>query len=59
MFLEDELKDQRRLAYEEGREEALIYSIKAIMKSMKLSAQQAMDALEVPPEKQKRIISLL
>ena len=59
MFYEDELKNQRRQAYEEGREVALIYSIKALMGSMSWSAQQAMDALEVPSEKQKKLIVLL
>ena len=48
-----------RDAKREGREENLIDNIKALMKSMKLSAQQAMDALDVPPEKQKKLNALL
>ena len=67
MFYEDELKEQRRQAYKEGyadglmlgHEEALISSIKALMKSMRWSAQQAMDVLDVPSEKQKKLTALL
>ena len=44
---------------EEGREEGLLDNIKKLMKNLKISADQAMDSLEVPADKRQDILSML
>ena len=44
---------------EEGREENRITSIKNLMSTLKLTAQQAMDALMIPASEQERYLELL
>ncbi|MGM9583332.1 MAG: hypothetical protein ACI3WU_06420 [Phascolarctobacterium sp.] len=43
----------------EGREEERIKNVKAIMKNVKVSAQEAMKMLDVPSEEQKKLLTLL
>lgn len=56
-------EEGRKAGVEEGRkagvEEGVIQSIKALMKNMKVSAQEAMRMLSVPPEEQEKLLSLL
>jgi len=51
-FYEDDL-------LEEGKENGIVASIKAMMKNLKLSAEQAMEALEIPSNKWGHYISML
>ena len=44
---------------EEGREEAQLTSIQSLMKTLKLTAQQAMDALQIPLSDQKKFLTML
>jgi hypothetical protein len=50
-LMKDELEEERASGIEQGREEGLISSISNLMKSMHLSAEQAMTALGIPKEK--------
>jgi predicted transposase YdaD len=43
----------RAVGRTEGREDASLFHIRNLMESMKLTAEQAMDALQIPPEEQK------
>lgn len=52
-------EEGRKAGVEEGRKEGLIKSIKALMKNMKVSAQEAMRMLSVPPEEQEKLLSML
>ena len=40
---------------EEGREESLLSSLKTLMKKLKLTIEQAMDMLDVPPDARKAL----
>ena len=44
---------------EEGRSEEQLSSIRKLMKTLKLTAQQAMDVLEIPPSDQKFFLAML
>ena len=54
-IMEDLLNEAR----DEGKKETLLYSIRSLMETMNFSAQQAMDALKVPVDKQKEILPLI
>ena len=43
----------------EGREETLLNSIKNLMETLKLTAEQAMDALKIPDDDRKKYVSML
>ena len=49
----------RNEALERGREEKLVEKIRSLMQTLKFSAQQAMDALQVPPDKQSSYMAKL
>ncbi len=51
MTLMMELKQQRREGREEGRTQEQLASIRNLMETLHLSAQQAMDALKIPADK--------
>ena len=44
---------------EEGRKEGIINSVKALMQNTKISAQEAMRMLSIPPEEQQKLLPLL
>ena len=44
-----------RLFKLEGREESLLSNLKTLMKKLKLTVEQAMDMLDVPPEARKAL----
>ncbi len=44
---------------EKGKELSLLESIKKMMKNLKLTAQQAMDTLEIPKDDQARYAAML
>ena len=44
---------------EETKKETLLDNIRSLMRKMKWTAQQAMDALDVPVDKQKEYIALI
>ena len=46
-------------AKEEGREEGLLESVKKLMKNLKVSAEQAMDSLEIPEDMRQKYLSML
>jgi hypothetical protein len=50
-LMKDEIAEEKLVAREEGREEGLLSSLRSLMKSMHLSAEQAMNALEIPEDK--------
>ena len=52
-------KEAREEGREEGREEEKISNIRSIMKSLKMTAQQAMNALQIPDAEQKRYLPML
>lgn len=54
-IMEDLLNEAR----DEGKKETLLYSIRSLMETMNFSAQQAMDALKVPVDKQKELLPLI
>ena len=43
----------------QGREQSLLESIRNLMKNLKLSAEQAMDALGIPKDDQARYAAML
>ena len=43
----------------EGMQQGVLQSIRGLMQSMNLTASQAMDALTIPPEEQKKLMKLL
>ena len=49
----------KEIGKERGREENLIENINSLMLSLNLTAQQAMDALQVPPDKQSGYLAKL
>ena len=61
--LEESLREEREEGREEGRiegrNETLVDSIKKIMKSLKISAEQAMDVLEIPVDCREKYLSML
>ena len=54
-IMEDLLNEAR----DEGKKETLLDSIRSLMETMNFSAQQAMDALKVPVDKQKEYLALI
>jgi hypothetical protein len=50
-LMKDELEEARANGIEQGREEGLLSSVGNLMKSMHLSAEEAMKALGIPKEK--------
>lgn len=46
-------------ARNEGIDLTIVKSIRNLMKNMKLSAQQAMDAMKIPAEEQAKYVALL
>ena len=54
----DEVKTMNMFK-EEGREEGNLSAIKNMIKNLKLSAQQAMDALDIPTAEQQRYLKML
>ena len=53
------IQEERDEARAEGMESAILASIRNLMKNMKLSAQQAMDVLEIPTTEQAKYAALL
>ena len=55
--------EQMELFKEDGRremsEEKDITGVRNLMDTLKLTAQQAMDALKIPPEKQKKYLPMI
>ena len=56
---EDARKSYIAQGREEGREETLIENIRALMDSLKLTAEAAMNALKISPEKQRELAPLI
>lgn len=54
-FGEEGLKEGLKKGIEEGR----LNSVKALMKNVKVSAQEAMKILDVPSEEQQKLLPLL
>ena len=59
MTYEMRMKDLRNEAFYDGKVEGRLESIKAIMQSLNLSADKAMDALKTTPEERKYFKDLL
>ena len=53
------MEDLINEARDEGKKETLLDSIRSLMETMNFSAQQAMDALKVPVDKQKELLPLI
>ena len=62
-IFKDEIAEAAQKAKEEGKaeekEKTLIENIRSLMKKLNLTAQQAMDALEVPANEQEKYIALI
>ena len=54
-FFKDEIDEART----EGKEKNLIENIRHMMKKLNMTAQQAMDILEVPAKEQKKYLALI
>ena len=52
----EELQNEAR---DEGKKENLLDNIRSLMETMNLTAQQAMEILEVPTNKQKEYVKLI
>ena len=52
-------KAARDIALKEGKETAMLSSIRNLMKNMKWSAQKAMDVLEIPQDEQSKYAALI
>ena len=52
-------EEGRKAGVEEGRKECIINSVKALMQNTKISAQEAMRMLSIPPEEQQKLLPLL
>lgn len=59
MTLMMELKQQRREGYAEGQDSERLNSIRNLMESLHLTAQQAMDALKIPVAEQGKYVAQL
>ena len=59
MFKEEGREEGRVEGREEGREEGNLSAIKNMIRNLKLTAQQAMDALEIPTAEQQRYLKML
>ncbi len=57
--LRELMKDEIQAEIDEATDKSRVTSIKSLMKKMKLTAQQAMDALSIPVSDQKRYSSML
>ena len=57
--LEMEREEGRAEGRVEGKEDATVSSLQTIMKKMKLSAEKAMDFMDIPPEDQPKYALLL
>jgi predicted transposase YdaD len=57
--LEMEREEGRVEGRVEGKEDATVSSLQTIMKKMKLSAEKAMDFMDIPPEDQPKYALLL
>ena len=53
------MEDMRNETAKEATRNARVEDIKSIMKSLKLSAEQAMDALKIPKKERKTYMSML
>ena len=53
------VEEGRKAGVEEGRKEGIINSVKALMQNTKISAQEAMRMLSIPPEEQQKLLPLL
>ncbi len=52
----EELQNEAR---DEGKKETLLDNVRSLMETMNLTAQQAMNALKVPVDKQKEYVELI
>ncbi|MBQ7515482.1 MAG: hypothetical protein IJS96_04310 [Schwartzia sp.] len=59
MKMKEERKEGRKEGRQEGRLENLLENLRSLMKTMNLSAEEAMKALALSPEQQKEIAPLL
>ena len=53
------IEDLQNEARDEGKKESLLDNIRNLMETMNLTAQQAMNALKVPVDKQKEYLALI
>ena len=58
-FAEKYAKEYSEGQYDKGKERGVIDSIRNLMKNMKLSAEQAMDALGIPKSEHKKYMTML
>ena len=53
------MEDLQNEAREEAKKETLLDNIRSLMETMNLTAQQAMNALKIPADKQKEYVELI
>ena len=56
---EEAAEKAAKKAVAETKKTMLVENIRSLMKTMKMTAQEAMDALQVPKDKQKEYLSLI
>ena len=54
-YFKDEIAEATEKATEETKKDTLIKNIRSLMKKLNITAQQAMDILEIPTNEQKNI----
>ena len=58
-LMKDEIQEEKDEAVEAAKDKTRLDSIKSLMKKMKLTAKQTMDALSISASDQKRYSSML
>ena len=58
-FFKDEIAEAAQKAAVESKEKNLIENIRSLMKKLNMTAQQAMDILEVPANEQEKYLALI
>lgn len=58
-LMKDEIQEEKDEAVKAAKDKTRLDSIKSLMKKMKLTAKQAMDALSISTSDQKRYSSML
>lgn len=59
MYLKERELESNQKGREEGREETLVQNLRSIMKKLNLSADKAMDFLDVPNDKRDHLLYFL
>lgn len=59
MRWEFDMQKWKRIGREEGRAENIIENIRSLMQTLNLTAENAMDALKIPPQEHEKILAAI